>query len=150
MNKEAIAKIKKFYEDALIDKMSELLGATKDKISANWNVDKTEVKVDMTTTDMVTNFTFTYKDENLTVEMESYKVLFNEVGDSRYINGVQAKSSTVDLQTMLVLQQNFKQILEQEYEDAEAQIAADHDDSAAEADNGAEVGDEVFIDAKQS
>lgn len=150
MNKEAIAKIKKFYEDALIDKMSELLGAAKDKVSANWNVDKTEVKVDMTTTDMVTNFTFTYKEENLTVEMESYKVLFNEVGDTRYINGVQAKSSTVDLQTMLVLQQNFKQILEQEYEDAEAQIAADHDDSAAEADNSAEVGDEVFIDANQS
>lgn len=150
MNKEAIAKIKKFYEDTLIDKMSELLGVAKDKISANWNVDKTEVKVDMTTTDMVTNFTFTYKDENLTVEMESYKVLFNEVGDTRYINGVQAKSSTVDLQTMLVLQQNFKQILEQEYEDTEAQIAADHDDSAAEADNSAEVGDEVFIDANQS
>lgn len=150
MNKEAIAKIKKFYEDALIDKMSELLGAAKDKVSANWNVDKTEVKVDMTTTDMVTNFTFTYKDENLTVEMESYKVLFNEVGDTRYINGVQAKSSTVDLQTMLVLQQNFKQILEQEYEDAEAQIAEDHDDSAAETDNGADVGDEVFIDANQS
>lgn len=150
MNKEAIAKIKKFYEDALIDKMSELLGVAKDKVSANWNVDKTEVKVDMTATDMVTNFTFTYKDENLTVEMESYKVLFNEVGDTRYINGVQAKSSTVDLQTMLVLQQNFKQILEQEYEDAEAQIAADHDDSAVEADNSADVGDEVFIDANQS
>lgn len=132
MNKEAIAKIKKFYEDALIDKMSELLGAAKDKISANWNVDETEVKVDMTTTDMVTNFTFTYKEENLAVEMESYKVLFNEVGNSRYINGVQAKSSTVDLQTMLVLQQNFKQILEQEYEDNDAQIAADHEDSAAE------------------
>lgn len=150
MNKEAIAKIKKFYEDALIDKMSELLGAAKDKVSANWNVDKTEVKVDMTTTDMVTNFTFTYKDENLIVEMESYKVLFNEVDNSRYINGVQAKSSTVDLQTMLVLQQNFKQILEQEYEDAEAQIAADHDDSAADVDNGADVGNEVFIDANQS
>lgn len=146
MNKEAIAKIKKFYEDALIDKMSELLGATKDKISANWNVDETEVKVDMTTTDMVTNFTFTYKEENLTVEMESYKVLFNEVGNSRYINGVQAKSSTVDLQTMLVLQQNFKQILEQEYEDNEAQIAADHEDSAAEVVND----DEVVIDANQS
>lgn len=146
MNKEAIAKIKKFYEDALIDKMSELLGVAKDKVSANWNVDETEVKVDMTTTDMVTNFTFTYKDENLTVEMESYKVLFNEVGNSRYINGVQAKSSTVDLQTMLVLQQNFKQILEQEYEDNEAQIAADHEDSAAEAVND----DEVVIDANQS
>lgn len=146
MNKEAIAKIKKFYEDALIDKMSELLGTAKDKVSANWNVDETEVKVDMTTTDMVTNFTFTYKDENLTVEMESYKVLFNEVGNSRYINGVQAKSSTVDLQTMLVLQQNFKQILEQEYEDNEAQIAADHEDSAAEAVND----DEVVIDANQS
>ena len=146
MNKEAIAKIKKFYEDALIDKMSELLGAAKDKVSANWNVDETEVKVDMTTTDMVTNFTFTYKEENLTVEMESYKVLFNEVGNSRYINGVQAKSSTVDLQTMLVLQQNFKQILEQEYEDNEAQIAADHEDSAAEAVND----DEVVIDANQS
>ena len=146
MNKEAIAKIKKFYEDALIDKMSELLGAAKDKISANWNVDETEVKVDMTTTDMVTNFTFTYKEENLTVEMESYKVLFNEVGNSRYINGVQAKSSTVDLQTMLVLQQNFKQILEQEYEDNEAQIAADHEDSAAEVVND----DEVVIDANQS
>lgn len=132
MNKETIAKIKKFYEDALIDKMSELLGAAKDKVSANWNVDETEVKVDMTTTDMVTNFTFTYKEENLTVEMESYKVLFNEVGNSRYINGVQAKSSTVDLQTMLVLQQNFKQILEQEYEDNEAQIAADVVESAAE------------------
>lgn len=132
MNKEAIAKIKKFYEDALIDKMSELLGAAKDKISANWNVDETEVKVDMTTTDMVTNFTFTYKEENLAVEMESYKVLFNEVGNSRYINGVQAKSSTVDLQTMLVLQQNFKQILEQEYEDNDAQIAADIAESAAE------------------
>ena len=146
MNKEAIAKIKKFYEDALIDKMSELLGTAKDKVSANWNVDETEVKVDMTTTDMVTNFTFTYKDENLTVEMESYKVLFNEVGNSRYINGVQAKSSTVDLQTMLVLQQNFKQILEQEYEDNDAQIAADHEDSAAEAVND----DEVVIDANQS
>lgn len=146
MNKEAIAKIKKFYEDALIDKMSELLGVAKDKVSANWNVDETEVKVDMTTTDMVTNFTFTYKEENLTVEMESYKVLFNEVGNSRYINGVQAKSSTVDLQTMLVLQQNFKQILEQEYEDNEAQIAADHEDSAAEAVND----DEVVIDANQS
>lgn len=146
MNKETIAKIKKFYEDALIDKMSELLGAAKDKISANWNVDETEVKVDMTTTDMVTNFTFTYKEENLTVEMESYKVLFNEVGNSRYINGVQAKSSTVDLQTMLVLQQNFKQILEQEYEDNEAQIAADHEDSAAEVVND----DEVVIDANQS
>ena len=146
MNKEAIAKIKKFYEDALIDKMSELLGAAKDKVSANWNVDETEVKVDMTTTDMVTNFTFTYKEENLTVEMESYKVLFNEVGNSRYINGVQAKSSTVDLQTMLVLQQNFKQILEQEYEDNEAQIAADHKDSAAEVVND----DEVVIDANQS
>ena len=146
MNKEAIAKIKKFYEDALIDKMSELLGATKDKIGANWNIDKTEVKVDMTTTDMVTNFTFTYKDENLTVEMESYKVLFNEVGNSRYINGVQAKSSTVDLQTMLVLQQNFKQILEQEYKDDEAQIAADYEDSAAEA----VVDDEGFINANQS
>ena len=146
MNKEAIAKIKKFYEDALIDKMSELLGAAKDKISANWNVDETEVKVDMTTTDMVTNFTFTYKEENLTVEMESYKVLFNEVGNSRYINGVQAKSSTVDLQTMLVLQQNFKQILEQEYEDNEAQIAAVHEDSAAEVVND----DEVVIDANQS
>ena len=146
MNKEAIAKIKKFYEDALIDKMSELLGAAKDKISANWNVDETEVKVDMTTTDMVTNFTFTYKEENLTVEMESYKVLFNEVGNNRYINGVQAKSSTVDLQTMLVLQQNFKQILEQEYEDNEAQIAADHEDSAAEVVND----DEVVIDANQS
>ena len=146
MNKEAIAKIKKFYEDALIDKMSELLGAAKDKISANWNVNETEVKVDMTTTDMVTNFTFTYKEENLTVEMESYKVLFNEVGNSRYINGVQAKSSTVDLQTMLVLQQNFKQILEQEYEDNEAQIAADHEDSAAEVVND----DEVVIDANQS
>lgn len=145
MNKEAIAKIKKFYEDALIDKMSELLGAAKDKVSANWNVDETEVKVDMTTTDMVTNFTFTYKEENLTVEMESYKVLFNEVGNSRYINGVQAKSSTVDLQTMLVLQQNFKQILEQEYEDNEAQIAADHEDSAAEI-----ADDEVVIDANQS
>ena len=145
MNKEAIAKIKKFYEDALIDKMSELLGAAKDKVSANWNVDETEVKVDMTTTDMVTNFTFTYKEENLTVEMESYKVLFNEVGNSRYINGVQAKSSTVDLQTMLVLQQNFKQILEQEYEDNDAQIAADHEDSAAEI-----VDDEVVIDANQS
>ena len=146
MNKEAIAKIKKFYEDALIDKMSELLGAAKDKISANWNVDETEVKVDMTTTDMVTNFTFTYKEENLTVEMESYKVLFNEVGNSRYINGVQAKSSTVDLQTMLVLQQNFKQILEQEYEDNEAQIAADYEDSAAEVVND----DEVVTDANQS
>ena len=146
MNKEAIAKIKKFYEDALIDKMSELLGAAKDKVRANWNVDKTEVRVDMTTNDMVTNFTFTYKDENLTVEMESYKVLFNEVGTSRYINGVQAKSSTVDLQTMLVLQQNFKQILEQEYEDDEAQIAADHEDSAAEA----VVDDEIVIDDKQS
>lgn len=146
MNKEAIAKIKKFYEDALIDKMSELLGTAKDEVSANWNVDETEVKVDMTTTDMVTNFTFTYKDENLTVEIESYKVLFNEVGNSRYINGVQAKSSTVDLQTMLVLQQNFKQILEQEYEDNEAQIAADHEDSAAEAVND----DEVVIDANQS
>ena len=69
MNKEAIAKIKKFYEDAIVDKMSELLGAAKDKISANWNVDKVEVRVDMTTIDMVTNFTFTYKEENLTVEM---------------------------------------------------------------------------------
>lgn len=133
MNKETIAKIKKFYEDTLIDKMSELLGAAKDKVSANWNVDKTEVKVDMTATDMVTNFTFTYKDENLTVEMESYKVLFNEVGTSRYINGVQAKSSTVDLQTMMVLQQNFKQILEQEYVEDEAPIAADHENSAVEA-----------------
>ena len=147
MNKEAIAKIKKFYEDALIDKMSELLGTAKDKVSANWNVDETEVKVDMTTTDMVTNFTFTYKDENLTVEMESYKVLFNEVGNSRYINGVQAKSSTVDLQTMLVLQQNFKQILEQEYEDNDAQIAADHEDSAAEI---VDDDDEVVIDANQA
>lgn len=146
MNKEAIAKIKKFYEDALIDKMSELLGAAKDKVRANWNVDKTEVRVDMTTTDMVTNFTFTYKDENLTVEMESYKVLFNEVGTSRYINGVQAKSSTVDLQTMMVLQQNFKQILEQEYGNDDAQIAADHEDSAAEAvDTNVEA-----IDAHQS
>ena len=140
MNKEAIAKIKKFYEDALIDKMSELLGAAKDKVRANWNVDKTEVRVDMTTTDMVTNFTFTYKDENLTVEMESYKVLFNEVGTSRYINGVQAKSSTVDLQTMMVLQQNFKQILEQEYVEDEGPIAADVAESAV-----AETDDTEFV-----
>ena len=73
-------------------------------------------------------------------------MLFNKVGNSRYINGVQATSSTVDLQTMLVLQQNFKQILEQEYEDAEAQIAADYEDSAA----AAVVDDEGFINAKRS
>ena len=146
MNKEAIAKVKKFYEDALVAKLSELLGAQKDKIVADWGIDKTTVKIDMTSTDTVTNFNFTYKDENLTVEMESYKVLFNEVDGARYINGVQAKSSTTDLQTMLVLQQNFKEILDQEYVEAEAPVAADEADSAADAD----VGDEMFIDANQS
>lgn len=132
MNKEAIAKIKKFYEDALVNKLSELLGAQKDKITANWGIDKTTVKIDMTSTDTVTNFNFTYKDENLTVEMESYKVLFNEVDGTRYINGVQAKSSTTDLQTLLVLQQNFKEILDQEYVEDEAPIAADVAESADE------------------
>ena len=86
----------------------------------------------MTSTDTVTNFNFTYKDENLTVEMESYKVLFNEVDGTRYINGVQAKSSTTDLQTLLVLQQNFKEILDQEYVEDEAPIAADVAESADE------------------
>ena len=47
---------------------------------------------------------------------------------------------------MLVLQQNFTQILEQEYDNAEAQFAADYEDSEAEA----VVDDEGFINANQS
>ena len=132
MNKEILTKMKSFYEDAISTKLSESLGADKKNIKVIWAIDETKVKVDMTTGDIVTTFNFVYKSDNLSVEMESYKVLFNEVDGARYINGVQAKSSTVDLQTILALHNIFKDILEQEYVEDEAPIAADVAESAAE------------------
>lgn len=122
MNKEILTKMKSFYEDAISTKLSESLGADKKNIKVIWAIDETKVKVDMTTGDIVTTFNFVYKSDNLSVEMESYKVLFNEVDGARYINGVQAKSSTVDLQTMLALHNIFKDVLEQEYSEENSEV----------------------------
>ena len=144
MNKEILTKMKSFYEDAISTKLSESLGADKKNIKVIWAIDETKVKVDMTTGDIVTTFNFVYKSDNLSVEMESYKVLFNEVDGARYINGVQVKSSTVDLQTILALHNIFKDILEQEYVEDEAPIAADVAESAAEP-TVAETDDTEFV-----
>lgn len=128
MNKEILTKMKSFYEDAISTKLSESLGADKKNIKVSWAIDETKVKVDMTTGDIVTTFNFVYKSDNLSVEMESYKVLFNEVDGARYINGVQAKSSTVDLQTMLALHNIFKDVLEQEYSEENSEIAENNNE----------------------
>lgn len=128
MNKEILTKMKSFYEDAISTKLSESLGADKKNIKVSWAIDETKVKVDMTTGDIVTTFNFVYKSDNLSVEMESYKVLFNEVDGARYINGVQAKSSTVDLQTMLALHNIFKVVLEQEYSEENSEIAENNNE----------------------
>lgn len=123
MNKEILTKMKSFYEDAISTKLSESLGADKKNIKVIWAIDETKVKVDMTAGDIVTTFNFVYKSDNLSVEMESYKVLFNEIDGARYINGVQAKSSTVDLQTMLALHNIFKDVIEQEYSEENSEVA---------------------------
>ena len=128
MNKEILTKMKSFYEDAISTKLSESLGADKKNIKVIWAIDETKVKVDMTTGDIVTTFNFVYKSDNLSVEMESYKVLFNEVDGARYINGVQAKSSTVDLQTILALHNIFKDILEQEYSEENSEVVENNNE----------------------
>ena len=128
MNKEILTKMKSFYEDAISTKLSESLGADKKNIKVIWAIDETKVKVDMTTGDIVTTFNFVYKSDNLSVEMESYKVLFNEVDGTRYINGVQAKSSTVDLQTILALHNIFKDILEQEYSEENSEVVENNNE----------------------
>lgn len=115
MNKETVVKMKNFYENAIINKMVEVLGANPNNVTASWSTEETRVRVDMTNHDNVVIYGFSYKDNNLTVEMESYKVLFSDEKEGRHLTGIQSKSCSVDVNTIVALQNIFKETLEQEF-----------------------------------
>lgn len=115
MNKETVVKMKNFYENAISNKMVEVLGANPNNVTASWSTEETKVRVDMTNHDNVVIYGFSYKDNNLTVEMESYKVLFSDDKESQHLTGIQSKSCSVDVATMVALQNIFKETLEQEF-----------------------------------
>lgn len=115
MNKETVVKMKSFYENAIINKMVEVLGANPNNVTASWSTEETKVRVDMTNHDNVVIYGFSYKDNNLTVEMESYKVLFSDEKEGRHLTGIQSKSCSVDVNTIVALQNIFKETLEQEF-----------------------------------
>lgn len=115
MNKEAVVKMKSFYENAIINKMVEVLGANPNNVTASWSTEETRVRVDMTNHDNVVIYGFSYKDNNLTVDMESYKVLFSDEKEGRHLTGIQSKSCSVDVNTIVALQNIFKETLEQEF-----------------------------------
>ena len=115
MNKETVVKMKSFYENAIINKMVEVLGANPNNVTASWSTEETKVRVDMTNHDNVVIYAFSYKDNNLTVEMESYKVLFSDDKEGQHLTGIQSKSCSVDVNTMVALQNIFKETLEQEF-----------------------------------
>ena len=120
MNKETVVKMKNFYENAISNKMVEILGANSNNVTASWSTEETKVRVDMTNHDNVVIYGFSYKDNNLTVEMESYKVLFSDEKEGQHLTGIQSKSCSVDVNTMVALQNIFKETLEQEFvEEAE-------------------------------
>ena len=115
MNKETVVKMKNFYENAIINKMVEVLGANPNNVTASWSTEETRVRVDMTNHDNVVIYGFSYKDNNLTVEMESYKVLFSDEKEGKHLTGIQSKSCSVDVNTIVALQNIFKETLEQEF-----------------------------------
>lgn len=115
MNKETVVKMKSFYENAIINKMVEVLGANPNNVTASWSTEETKVKVDMTNHDNVVIYGFSYKDNNLTVEMESYKVLFSDEKEGKHLTGIQSKSCSVDVNTIVALQNIFKETLEQDF-----------------------------------
>lgn len=115
MNKETVVKMKSFYENAIINKMVEVLGANPNNVTASWSTEETRVRVDMTNHDNVVIYGFSYKDNNLTVEMESYKVLFSDEKEGKHLTGIQSKSCSVDVNTIVALQNIFKETLEQEF-----------------------------------
>lgn len=115
MNKETVVKMKSFYENAIINKMVEVLGVNPNNVTASWSTEETKVRVDMTNHDNVVIYGFSYKDNNLTVEMESYKVLFSDEKEGKHLTGIQSKSCSVDVNTIVALQNIFKETLEQEF-----------------------------------
>lgn len=115
MNKETVVKMKSFYENAIINKMVEVLGANPNNVTASWSTEETKVRVDMTNHDNVVIYGFGYKDNNLTVEMENYKVLFSDEKEGKHLTGIQSKSCSVDVNTIVALQNIFKETLEQEF-----------------------------------
>lgn len=115
MNKEMVVKMKSFYENAIINKMVEVLDANPNNVTASWSTEETRVRVDMTNHDNVVIYGFSYKDNNLTVEMESYKVLFSDEKEGKHLTGIQSKSCSVDVNTIVALQNIFKETLEQEF-----------------------------------
>ena len=138
MNKETVVKMKIFYENAISNKMVEVLGANPNNVTASWSAEETKVRVDMTNHDNVVIYGFSYKDNNLTVEMESYKVLFSDDKEGQHLTGIQSKSCSVDVNTMVALQNIFKETLEQEYveeveemEIAPEEVITDENNSSA-------------------
>ena len=115
MNRETVVKMKSFYENAIINKMVEVLGANPNNVTASWSTEETKVRVDMTNHDNVVIYGFSYKDNNLTVEMESYKVLFSDEKEGKHLTGIQSKSCSVDVNTIVALQNIFKETLELEF-----------------------------------
>lgn len=119
MNKDNLFRIKNFYETNITNKLCEIIATDTKNILVTWSINETKIKINLSTTDVVSTYVLTYKGDNLYVEMENYHIITTDKEGKTVINGIQAKPCTIDLNTLITLQNIIYSILQMDFDDSE-------------------------------
>lgn len=117
MTNASFIKAKAWYESQLVDKLADALGQEKSKITAEWRVNTLKATIDLTQGDVVTKYYLTYADNNVTLEVDSYKNIYTDPLDenARTLTGIQARRSSIDYNTLGALGRLMEEVVNTEY-----------------------------------
>ena len=110
MNQENVKQLKAYYESELIKELSSVLGFDASRFAASWNLEQTEVNLNASENNTVSNYRFMYTN-SLSITMQSYRLTTNA---NRQICGMEALTTTIDLGIMQALNDVFTRVLNSE------------------------------------